>query len=509
MCVGGSMPKQSDCNKLSKLLTSDAGRRAFTFVLRDVLNKVKGMHDQMINMAANGIELIKHGKTGKPHSTVVSLHQNKGTVEWSGKTMNKKMQFNYLRSVTKGKTAEAFKTKKALDLKDEVCLSLEWDDRSLSFQASDKVQRDSFYWTVLAVWDSVVFKSQYITVHPLVLPEDNFNALSGFLETFLKEAGLGQEGKRNDFNSVVSIMHSAQRICARKAVSPTFRARRFSLSPFASPHKNARKMPVIKDPTIMVNTTTTTATHTSNTNATISASSIVATPPRGISAKLSMSPSLKSRNSRGSLKMAKHQRGSLNIPSSSPQPVYILPYTFAQEKLRSQFENVEPSFWEEYFWRLQSSPMDSPDIFLRKPIEHDSDEEYDEEFATLKMETWVTQQLMRFAPIMWEWGVPKRTIKEYMKLMHCSSDLNDHTLLDLLIYVDHLDEKHTLKKRLKVMKSDTTRQVKKMQSKYPSNRRWSSLGVVDGRSPRKGSRKPSATTIHEAAKLDEIFPNTV
>lgn len=367
---------------LGDLLTHDAGRRAFAFVLREVLEKVQFTNQQSAAMSALGTKFLKYGRRGKPHERVVKVDNKTGIVDWGSNSV----KLSDVLDVQRGKHSSVWA--RYPDVDPNLCISLVLKDRTLDLAATNSVDRDNFYWVVSSVWDKYILAKRAIYCSPLVLPEENFQSIIFFLNTAVREMNLSQVGGGGDFNAIVVMMDAAEKIC------------------FKDEHNH---------------------------------------------------------------------------------------HHFAQTIIRDHFRHLPASFWEEYFWRQQTDMLRDGD-----------GDEMAQNDDPVKLETWITQQVMEFSPQMWEWGLNTFAVKEIMKTMHGSNALSDSVLFDLLKYVDLVNTKGNKKEREPVVARAVKVQVKKMKSKWKKEKRASV--VVPEEHQRMDALGSDGSHVNALAAVNETEP---
>lgn len=208
--LAGTSVEVGNVMKVGNLLPTESGRRAFSYVLDNVLEKVAFIQHQTAAVASLGFDLIKYGRRGKPHSRKLRVFAKTGIVDWG----TDHVDLRNVVAIEKGKTTKVFSEFAAVD--ESKCMSLILDDRTLDIEAPSRLERDNFYWACMTVWDVFNLEKIGLYVSPLVLPEEHFQHVVYLCNQAIEEFQLGFPGSRNiDVMALALIMGAAERICTR------------------------------------------------------------------------------------------------------------------------------------------------------------------------------------------------------------------------------------------------------------------------------------------------------
>eukprot|EP00457_Paulinella_chromatophora_P000981 gb/GEZN01000983.1/.p1 GENE.gb/GEZN01000983.1/~~gb/GEZN01000983.1/.p1 ORF type:complete len:1065 (-),score=267.74 gb/GEZN01000983.1/:239-3289(-) len=194
----------------TKILAQEPGRRAFTYILEQTMEKVDMAHIHSIAAASKGQEFIKHGRSGKPHQRLIKIDPVKGILHWGSGSM----ELVKCVDIVKGKQTRVFQrpaVKGQREIDEALCLSVIAGDRTLDLEARSPAERDSWFWLLKSIHDKVKME---IDETPLVLDEDNFQSIVYLLNTCLKEMNLTAS---KDFQAVYIMMKAVPRIATKNA----------------------------------------------------------------------------------------------------------------------------------------------------------------------------------------------------------------------------------------------------------------------------------------------------
>jgi ankyrin repeat protein len=121
------------------------------------LIKKKKREDKLFKDAKKGVVLKKHGRKGKPHERLISLTKELDYITWRevGGKSNPKAQLAMIdfTTIQKGCNTKIFK--RAKNLKQEYCLSLIGNERTLDLECSSEDMRDTWYDILLSALQRV------------------------------------------------------------------------------------------------------------------------------------------------------------------------------------------------------------------------------------------------------------------------------------------------------------------------------------------------------------------
>jgi len=198
--------------KVGNLLPTESGRRAFSYVLDNVLEKVAFNQQQTAAVASLGFDLVKYGRRGKPHPRNVKVFAKTGIVDWG----TDHIDLRDVVAIEKGKTTKVFQDVAWTGVDESKCMSLILDDRTLDVEAPSRLERDNFYWACMTIWDTFNLEKIGVYVSPLVLSEEHFQHVVYLCNQAIEEFQLGFPDSKNiDVMALALIMGAAERICVR------------------------------------------------------------------------------------------------------------------------------------------------------------------------------------------------------------------------------------------------------------------------------------------------------
>lgn len=205
---------QTACNDLASIVSSgEDGRRAFCYVLNEVLLRTAAVNSMSDEAATQGFDMMKYRKGIKPQKKLIKIDGKTGVVSWGSRWGGMKhIDLHSVVSLAKGRVTKVWEG--FPEAKDECCLSLlVKEGKNLDLMASNKMDRDNLYWALKNIRDRRRLEQQGVAGSSLVLPKNNFQVVAALTNLCLT----GMHLETADMPSVLILMNAGIHVCGELA----------------------------------------------------------------------------------------------------------------------------------------------------------------------------------------------------------------------------------------------------------------------------------------------------